>query len=166
MARYAPAVSTSQPVAIRGRPSIRRDDSRDRLNIDEEVIRARKGKGRHSDGESGKSRNNEAFGEHGRSPFSFFCSWPGCISRSSDGREMATDRGSKKAYSQNFFNLQKLNNRKQLAAGCLIYRPRASLFCDRFVFSPFCPSPPRCVRAGRRCRLPPRTASVQLRWRR
>lgn len=42
------------------------------MDVDEEVAFTRQGKGHKSDSEHGESRDNQAFGEHGRSPFSFF----------------------------------------------------------------------------------------------
>jgi len=49
------------------------------MHVDEEVAFTRQGKGDKSDSEYGESRNNQAFGEHGRSPFSFFCSVAGVL---------------------------------------------------------------------------------------
>ena len=48
-------------------------------------------------------------------PFSFFCSWPECVPRSSDGAEIAMNGGWKKAPGKTFFSIKKLSNCKALA---------------------------------------------------
>ncbi len=51
---------------------VRSDHLRRVVDVDEKVAFTRQGKGDKSDSEHGESRDNQAFGEHGRSPFSFF----------------------------------------------------------------------------------------------
>lgn len=50
---------------------VRRDHLRSGVDVDEEVAFTRQGKGHKSDSEYGESRNNQAFGEHGK-PVLFF----------------------------------------------------------------------------------------------
>ena len=50
---------------------VRSDHLRSVVDVDEEVAFTRQGKGDKSDSEHGESRDNQAFGEHGR-PVLFF----------------------------------------------------------------------------------------------